>query len=221
MFLSQHIALKKIQIIAASISVGCLYLYSSATHAFDLNCTSDTSNFVQRKACSSTFDETRQRLIDKLSTAYLISDAPHRLLSTTQDLWLKRLKQCKTTRCIEQQFEQRTSELTIYITLNQSLTQHYLKTEQGLPTEQTVYLQFHQLNKDRIKIEGIAYRNANNSEQNQKIVFNAYTPTTDKENIQNIENDCQYDVSYRKAYIQLNSKEPKCERFVGLYRLYD
>lgn len=221
MSLSQYIALKKHTMISTGLMVGCLSLFSSASYAFHLNCQTPASSFVERKVCSQALSEQRQLLLDKLSTAYLISDAPHRLLSTTQQLWQQRLMQCKTTRCIEQQIDQRIDALNLYITLNQSLTQHYLKTEQGQPSKQTVYLQFHQLNKDRIKIEGVAYRNPNNSAQHQTILFNAYTPPHAKTQIQNIEDDCQYEISYHKAYIQLHASEAKCARFVGLYRLYD
>lgn len=222
MFLSQYIAPKKRHTLAYGLITIGLAFISKPSHALDLQCNhTNSSNFIQRKVCQNDVQEMRQQLLDKLSTAYLISDAPQRLLTTTQQLWLKRLTQCKTSQCVEQQMDYRLTELNLYITLNQSLTQHYLKTSQGEPSKQLVYLQLHQLNKDRIKIEGIAYRNPNNSLQHQKILFNAYTPVEKKESIQNIEDDCRYEFKYYKAFLTIHSDQKKCERFNGLYRLYD
>ncbi len=74
-------------------------------------------------------------------------------------MWLRQTQQCKTNSCIQQQFDVRGDDLNFYASLKQTLTQHYLKFENGHIASQPVHLQIHQLAKDKIKIEGLAYRN--------------------------------------------------------------
>lgn len=81
-------------------------------------------------------------------------------------MWLRQTQQCKTNSCIQQQFDVRGDDLNFYASLKQTLTQHYLKFENGHIASQPVHLQIHQLAKDKIKIEGLAYRNPNNRKRN-------------------------------------------------------
>lgn len=171
--------------------------------------------------CASGLQESREKLNNHYLTALLVSDAPIRLLQDTQKLWLKRSQQCKQTRCYRQQIEQRVDDLNLYISLNQTLTQHYLKFEQGQISAQPVHLKLHQLGKDSIKIEGIAYRNPNNRVETQTINFLAYTTPQEKTQIIDNEHDCKYSFAYSKAILVVKTQQQGCERFSGVYRLYD
>lgn len=171
--------------------------------------------------CANALHEVRQKLNTHYLTALLVSDAPIRLLQDSQSLWLQRAKQCKSTRCYSQQIEQRVDDLNLYISLNQTLTQHYLKFEQGQIAAQPVHLKLHQLGKDSIKIEGIAYRNPNNRIESQTVNFLAYTSPQEKTRIVDNEHDCQYAFSYSKAILVVDTQQQGCERFSGVYRLYD
>jgi CRISPR/Cas system endoribonuclease Cas6 (RAMP superfamily) len=95
-------------------------------------------------------------------------------LYDTHSLWFNRLQQCKSQHCIDQQFALRDDDLNFYTSLNQSLTQHFLKFEHGKIAQPAIHLQVHQLGKDKIKIEGMAYRNPNNSNDSQTISFGVY-----------------------------------------------
>lgn len=84
-----------------------------------------------------------------------------------------------------------------------------------------MHLQVHQLTKDKIKIEGIAYRNPNNKLETQTIPFLAYTTTEKKDEIIDNEHDCKYQFNFNKAILSVKTKQKGCERFVGVYRVYD
>lgn len=193
-------------------------LATNTASAQSLNCASAPSASL---LCSERLSEPRNKLIDQYLTAFLITDAPLRLIQDTQQLWLNRLNQCKTAECYTQQLDARFDDLNIYISLNQSLTQHYLKFEQGQIAKQPVHLKIHQLSKDRIKIEGIAYRSPKNRIETQMIPFLAYTTPNEKTKITNNENDCQYQFTYSKAILSVKSDHKNCQRFSGIYRLYD
>ncbi|WP_130802670.1 A1S_1983 family putative colistin resistance protein [Acinetobacter ihumii] len=194
----------------------------SSTHAADLlNCSTEHSSFVSKKICSSHFQEQRHELNNKFLVAYLVSDAPVKLLYDTQMSWLNRLQQCKSQNCINQQFSIREDDLNFYTSLNQSLTQHFLKFEHGKISSQPIHLQVHQLNKDKIKVEGIAYRNPNNRTDRQTISFLAYTAPEKKNQIYDNEHDCQYDFNFQKSILVVKTEQKGCERFSGVYRLYD
>ncbi len=196
-------------------------LFTSVAHAKPLDCSQASTSSSLKKVCSERFVVVRSDLSNKILTAYLISDAPTHLLQDSQQLWLQRLQQCKNNPCVQQQFEQRLDDLNVYTSLNQSLTQHYLKFEQGHIAKQPVHLKIHQLSKDRIKIEGIAYRSPNNRKETQTIAFLAYTTPEQKQNITDNEHDCKYQFEFQKALLTIKTQQKGCERFTGFYRLYD
>lgn len=199
-----------------------LGMISAGSSANPLDCNNDSKKTAaMNKVCSVALSEAREKLADQYLTAFLITDAPVRLLQDTQQLWANRLQQCKTLDCFKQQFEWRLDDLNIYISLNQSLTQHYIKFEQGQMAKQPVHIKIHQLTKDRIKIEGQAYRNPNNRAETQTVPFLAYTTPAAKEQIMDNENDCRYEFNYSKAILAVNTQQKGCERFTGIYRLYD
>lgn len=206
------------KILSALFSVGCLC--SPMVYAEKIDCSSSNS-MTLKKICGKHFNETREKLNTDYKTALLISDAPIRLLEDTHSLWFKRLQQCKSINCYEQQFELRRDDLKFYTSLNQSLTNHYLRFEQGQIAHAPVHLQVHQLTKDKIKIEGIAYRNPNNKANSQSLAFLAYTDTNQKHQIKDNEHDCQYQFNFNKAILSVKTQQKGCERFVGVYRIYD
>ncbi len=192
---------------------------STFTFAKSIDCSDRT--FDLKKICSSQYDEQRIKLNNKFLTAYLVTDAPLQLLHDTQQLWLKQLQQCKSKTCYQQQFETRLDDLNFYTSMNQTLTQHYLKYEQGKLAAQPVHLQIHQLDKDKLKIQGIAYRNPNNRVESQTLSLLAYTTPEQKNLIIDNEKKCQYQFDFQKALLIIKSEQKGCERFTGIYRLYD
>lgn len=184
--------------------------------ASDLRCENSSQGL-----CQNALKPSLTRLKQQQLTATLVTDAPLRLLRDTQALWLARVKQCKTVRCYQQQIEARLDDLNIYTSLNQTMTQHYVKFEQGQIAKQAVHLKIHQLSKDSLKIEGWAYRSPNNRLERQVIPFLAYTTPQDKQQITDNEHDCRYEFRYSKALLVVSSQQIGCERFNGVYRLYD
>lgn len=152
------------------VTLSCLC--SSLVFAESIDCSNSKSEL---KICSKTFSEARKQLSNKYLSAYLVTDAPLQLLQDTQTLWFRHTQQCKTNSCIQQQFDVRGDDLNFYASLKQTLTQHYLKFENGHIAAQPVHLQIHQLAKDKIKIEGLAYRNPNNRKESQTISLMAYS----------------------------------------------
>ena len=199
--------------------LGCLG--TQVTFAQDPICTTGSHNFISTPICSEQFKSARKKLFEQYFTAYLVTDAPLRLLEDTQKMWLFRLEQCQKMSCFQQQLDSRLDDLNLFISLNQSLTQHYLKYENGKIARPVVHLKIHQLSKDRIKIEGMAYRSPKNRIETQVVPFLAYTTPEQKNEIINNENDCKYTFNYEKAILKVNSQQASCERFVGVYRLYD
>ncbi|MDM1285867.1 A1S_1983 family putative colistin resistance protein [Acinetobacter indicus] len=200
-----------------------LFLGSAGTplsHAQKINCEqANTPAF--NKICHADLQEIREQLNDQFLTAFLVTDAPLRILQDTHQLWFKRAQQCKTTECFKQQFEARLDQLNFFSSMNQSMIQHYLKFEQGQLAKQPVHLQIHQLNKDSIKIEGVAYRSPNNKLDTQTISLLAYTSPQQKQHIIDNEHDCNYQLDFQKAYLAVRTEQKGCERFSGIYRLYD
>lgn len=203
-----------------SILVCLSCLCTSFSYAQVIDCDDPTSSSL-KKICSDQFKDIRQKLDTQSMTAFLISDAPQRLLVDTHQLWLNRLQQCKSLACYQQQMDFRIDDLNFYTSLNQSLTQHYLKFEHGAIAKQPVHLQVHQLSKDKIKIEGNAYRSPNNRIETQTISFLAYTTPDQKQNITDNENNCHYQFNFQKAILSVKSESKACNRFVGVYRVYD
>lgn len=184
--------------------------------------TIDCSNTgAELKICSKTFSESRKQLNNKYLSAYLVTDAPLQLLQDTQKLWSKHTQQCKSNTCIQQQSDLRTDDLNFYASLKQTLSQHYLKFENGHIAAQPVHIQVHQLAKDKIKIEGIAYRNPNNRKETQTISLMAYSSPEQKSEILDNEHNCKYQFNFQKALLNVKTQQKGCERFSGIYRLYD
>lgn len=196
-------------------------LWLQQAQAQHIDCSSDAKSALLKKICVADLAENRKSLDSKYLTAYLISDAPLKLLADTHTLWYSRLAQCKSLRCYQQLFDQRLDDLNFYTSLNQSLTQHYLKFEHGKIAQNPIHLQIHQLSKDRIKVEGLAYRNANNKLETQVIPFLSYTTPDKKTEILDNEHDCKYSFQYQRAILKVSTEQKGCERFVGIYRLYD
>ncbi|MDV2468224.1 hypothetical protein QR674_04440 [Acinetobacter chinensis] len=196
------------------------FLCTSQAYSQEIDCTDKTSSAL-KKICSSEFDEIREKLATHYQTALYVSDAPLQLLQDTHTLWFKRLQQCKSMTCFKNQFEIRTDDLNFYTSLNQTLTSHYLKFEHGQLAPSPVHIQVHQLSKDSIKIEGLAYRNPNNKLETQTVSFLAYTTPEKKNNITDNEHDCAYQFNYSKAILSIKTEQKGCERFAGVYRLYD
>jgi uncharacterized protein len=160
------------------VTLSCLC--SSLVFAESIDC---SNSKAELKICSKTFSEARKQLNNKYLSAYLVTDAPLQLLQDTQTLWLRQTQQCKTNSCIQQQFDVRGDDLNFYASLKQTLTQHYLKFENGHIASQPVHLQIHQLAKDKIKIEGLAYRNPNNRKDTQTVSLMAYSSPEQKSEI--------------------------------------
>ncbi|ENX41239.1 hypothetical protein [Acinetobacter sp. NIPH 2100] len=192
---------------------------STFAYAESIDCTS--KNLNTQKICSKSYKEQRQKLNAKFLTAYLVTDAPLQLLHDTQTLWLNQVQQCKTKSCYQQQFDARLDDLNFYTSMNQTLTQHYLKYEQGKLAAQPVHLQIHQLDKDKLKIEGTAYRNPNNRVETQTLSLLAYSTPEQKGQIIDNEKKCQYQFDFQKALLIIKSEQKDCGRFTGIYRLYD
>jgi uncharacterized protein len=201
---------------------GVAMLATTGGHARSLDCASRNHHkAAMKKICSAALAEQREKIADQYFTAFLITDAPLHLLEDSQQLWANRLQQCKSLDCFKQQFDWRLDDLNTYISLNQSLTQHYIKFEQGKIAKQPVHLKIHQLSKDRIKIEALAFRSPNNRAESQTIPFLAYSTPDTKTQIFDNEHDCKYEFRYSKAILTVSSEQKGCERFNGVYRLYD
>lgn len=193
---------------------------TTITHAYPIQCEKPHLT-LDKRLCSDHLKELRTELNEKYLTAYLITDAPIRLIDDTNQLWLDRVRQCKGVECIKQQFDIRLEDLNFYTSMNQSLTQHFIKYENGVIAKQPIHLQVHQLTKDRIKIEGMAYRNPNNRKDTQIISLLAYTTPNKKNEILDNEHDCKYQLNFQKALLTVKTQQKGCERFTGIYRLYD
>ena len=194
---------------------------NSLTQAQPLRCDRADSANDNSKFCVDTLKDLRQDLNEQLLTTYLVTDAPLRLIDDTHQLWLGQTQQCKSVECVKQQFNVRIEDLNVYTSMNQTLTQHYLKYENGQIAKQTVHLKIHQLSKDRIKIEGLAYRNPNNRVETRAVPLLAYTTPQKKNEIIDNEHDCKYQLNFQKALLRMTSQQQGCDRFVGIYRLYD
>jgi uncharacterized protein len=199
----------------------CLYTGLNPVSANDFDCQPQQSSFVMKNICSSAFEESRQHFHNQSLTAFLITDAPIQLLQDTHKTWYQRVKKCKSKDCLVQQFDFRVDQLNFFTSMNQSMTQHYLKYESGQLATSSVHLQIHQLSKNNLKIEGSAYRNPNNKLETQMIPFLAYSTSQDKHQITNNESDCKYDFDFQKSILKISTLDKNCERFSGVYRLYD
>ena len=190
-------------------------------HAEPVQCNSANSFSNAKLICSPKLNDLRDQLNDKYLTAYLITDAPIRLLDDTHTLWFNRVQQCKGINCVKTQFDLRLEDLNFYTSMNQSLTQHFIKYEHGAIAASPVHIQVHQLGKDKIKIEGLAYRSPNNRSTSQSVSLMAYTSPNQKNEILDNEHDCKYQLNFQKALLVVKTSQVGCEKFSGVYRLYD
>ena len=207
-----------IKTLAFGLGIG--YLCANTVHAEAISCAAAGSASLH-KICSAEFAEQRKHLDNLYLTALLVTDAPARIVQDTQQMWVQRLRKCKSMGCFKQQLDLRADDLNIFVSLNQSLTQHYLKFENGRFSQPQVHMKVHQLSKDRIKIEGLAYRSPNNRAEAQAIPFLAYTTPDQKSQITDNEHSCKYQFSYSKALLAVKTSQKGCGRFAGIYRLYD
>jgi len=203
-----------------SSALGLGYLLTSLAFAQEINCSHQKSTAL-KTVCSSAFQAQKQKLEAQAITAYMVTDAPLRLLQDTHVIWLRQLQRCKYQSCFQQQIDLRTDQLNFFASLNQSLTQHYLKVENGELAQKPIHIQIHRLNKNNIKIEGIAYLNPNNKLDRQNLSLLAYSTPALKSDIIDNNNDCKYHFKYSKAYLSVSSDQKGCEIFLGTYRLYD
>lgn len=165
--------------------------------------------------CQPQYQSQRDDIQQRFLNTQLVTNAPPYLVQTTQNLWLEQIKKCKTPTCIENELDIRQDELTAYSTLNQTLTQHFFKYKAGKFSKPFTFLQIHQLDQNRIKIEGTRYT------ASKRQFFNAYTDKSLRFDITNIEDQCQYQVNIQKAILTLDTTMPQCTGFSGIYRLYD
>jgi uncharacterized protein len=200
--------------------VALFALCTTPSHAEILNCSSATHSSA-RLLCTPQYASAVDKLNNSSLTTLLITDAPLRLIKDSHRLWLNQVQQCKSSTCVQQQFDVRIEQLNFFTSLNQSLTQHYFKYEAGQIAKQPVHLQIHQLTKDNIKIEALAYRNPNNRIETQTIPFLAYSSAAEKSEIIDNEHDCKYQFDFQKAILKVSTAQKGCERFSGVYRLYD
>ncbi|MEB3766307.1 A1S_1983 family putative colistin resistance protein [Acinetobacter sp. MD2] len=214
-------ALNRFKICQSLISLS-LVLWATPSYAQKLVCPFKAK---PRLLCNAETLKQKQQLNQLLFNTYLSTNAPPRLIIDTQILWQKRIQQCKNKRCIQQQFETRSDDLNSYSSLNQNLTQHFIQYKNGQTADPQVHLQIHQLDQNRIKIEGIAYRNPNNHRNKQSVAFLAYQNQDQKNQVTNNETACQYGFNFQKAILTIrlikNQPHQSCDRFVGNYRLYD
>jgi hypothetical protein len=197
------------------------YLGITHLHAQPLQCDRKNAPQYFAQLCQESLKDLRTELNEHQHTSYLVTDAPLRLLDDTHLLWINRIQQCKNLDCLKQQLNLRIEDLNFYTSMNQTLTQHYLKFENGRIAKQPIQLKVHQLSKDRIKIEGFAYRNPNNRVDTQFVPLLAYTSPDKKNEITDNEHDCKYQLNFQKALLVVNTTQTGCERFKGVYRLYD
>ncbi len=193
---------------------------SSISHAQAIPCENTHQQAWKKMLCGNELKKQRLLLNDKYLTAYLATDAPIQLLEKTQQLWLNRVQQCTTRRCFEQQIDLRSEELNFYTSMNQSMTQHFIKYNRGKIAIPEVHIMVHQLSTDRIKIEGNAYLNPNNKNQQQRMLL-AYSSPDPKKPVLDNDRRCSYQMTFHKALLVVQSKQEECQHFTGHYRRYD
>lgn len=153
--------------------------------------------------------------------AQLMSNAPLKLLLLSQQQWESFVNKCKTKACIAQQYEQRIDELVYLTSMNQSLTQHFVRYVDGKVDPQSTSLQIQQLDRNRIKIEATQFRNPNNSDAARYAHLRSYTTADALQEISDLDSRCQYKIERKFSILKLESNEEICKRFAGTYKLYD
>lgn len=153
--------------------------------------------------------------------AQLMSNAPLKLLLLTQQQWENFVSKCKNKTCIAQQYERRIDELVYLTSMNQSLTQHFVRYVDGKVDPQSTSLQIQQLDRNRIKIEATQFRNPNNSDTARYAHLRSYTTADALQEISDLDSRCQYKIERQFSILKLESDEENCKRFTGIYKLYD
>ena len=211
--------IKSISIVSILIATG---LVGQQVSAKVTNCAVKQQHYFDQMICKDDNLKTLQSDVhEKYLATQLMSNAPLSLVQHSQHAWDKFTRLCKSKACIQRQLEQRLDDLTLMTNLNQSLTQHYIRYRDGRNTQQMTTLQLHQMDKNRIKIEGMQYRNPNNSENARIAYLRSYTSTALDEKIIDLETRCTYQLVRSKYSLAFSSDDQKCQRFVGIYKLYD
>lgn len=179
-----------------------------------------SSKFAQRVCDTPQLNTLKQAVKNKYLNAQLMSNAPLKVLDATQQGWLAHVELCKSTQCIVKQFNQRVDDLELFTSMNHSLSQFFVRQSTATRSSYT-QLQLHQLEKNRIKIEGMQYRNPNNSENSQIRYLRAYTSPDQLAQIVDVESKCTFSIVRTGHLLKFSSKDHACQYFTGLYRLYD
>lgn len=169
--------------------------------------------------CKNSFNIERATFSQVFNNVVLMTNAPLTVLQATQHMWQERIYACKNKACVQQEFNLRTDELNALASLNQSLTKHFIKYKQGVIAKPHTLIQIHQLDKNKIKIEGVAYQNLNQHAGHH--TFLAYSPSGQQIEILNNEDNCKYRFQIEKAILSIASEQKQCQQFAGIYRLYD
>ena len=207
---------------------GCMVLLNvlacSQSYAYQFLCETQAQH-ARPHYCKKQYNAEVAQLNQLYFSSNLVTNAPLRLLQDTQKMWRTRLNECKNKTCFSQQFDIRGEDLNAYSSLNQSLTQHFIQYRHGKIAQPHTYLQIHQLDQNKIKIEGWVYRNPNANAEKLTFAFLAYINNADKTQVTNNETTCQYKFDYQKALLHVSSTnhvaQKNCQRFAGVYRLYD
>lgn len=163
-----------------------------------------------------------QRLQSQVLATQLISNAPLHLLMQQHHFWKNYLLKCRNYSCFEQHLALRQTQLLEIKTINQSLNQHYRLVKSNIQPVYVIELQLQQLEKNRIKIEAQKYQDPK-QDLKQLLRLRAYSEINQLHKIQDLENQCSYQVVRFKYAVQLKalSKKAICQHFVGWYKLYD
>lgn len=195
---------------------------ANTAHALLPDCEKNQSASFGKLVCQNQdLQKLNLEIQEKYLSAQLMSNAPLTLLRQSQQDWRKYVALCKNQRCLKEQFEKRLDDLTFIINMNQSLTQHFIRYAPKQPKQQMVTLQIQQLDKNKIKIEASQYRNPNNSEHQRIAYLRSYTSTQLQNQITDLETKCTYTLQRSGHLLNFRTQDPKCERFVGIYKLYD
>lgn len=171
-----------------------------------------------------------QQLQQTYLNARLMSNAPQAVLIASQTGWEQFVQQCRTTRCIKRHFEQRINDLVMMTQLNQSLTQHFIAIHRHQMAKPFTTLQLQQLDKRKIKIEGLRYNDPNltsttyakSGVKKRSIDYlRAYTTMDQMTQVIDLESKCRFKLNRTRYGLTFSSQDPQCQMFVGHYRLYD
>ncbi|SDB82990.1 hypothetical protein SAMN05421749_101151 [Acinetobacter marinus] len=180
------------------------------------------SKLLRKYVCH---NESLQQKNDEMKAQYLqaqlMSNAPLKLLTLSQQQWEGFVNKCKNKSCVAQQYDQRIADLVYLTSMNQSLTQHFVRYIDGQVDPQSTMLQLQQLDRNRIKIEATQYRNPNNQDATRYAHLRSYTTADALQEITDLDSRCQYKIERQFSILKLTSDQDNCKRFAGTYKLYD